>query len=116
MIPFITKRRPKWVLCFLALILMFTPLLHAPASFAAEGASPSGITATSSGIDPVTVTGSTYGSQDPLAPQNLRIVQDSITATEATILWDYDKNNPQHTFDIDVWNAVDDAWYTWGNG
>lgn len=116
MISFITKRRPKWVLCFLALILMFTPLLHAPASFAAEGASPSEITATSSGIDPVTVTGSTYGSQDPLAPQNLRIVQDSITATEATILWDYDKNDPQHTFDIDVWNAVDDAWYTWGNG
>jgi len=115
-IPFITKRRPKWVLCFLALILMFTPLLHAPASFAAEGASPSEITATSSGIDPVTVTSSTYGSQDPLAPQNLRIVQDSITATEATILWDYDESNPQHTFDIDVWNAVDDAWYTWGNG
>lgn len=116
MIPFITTRRPKWVMCFLALILMFTPLLHAPASYAAEGASPSEMTATSSGIDPVTVTSSTYGSQDPLAPQNLRIVQDSITATEATILWDYDKNDPQHTFDIDVWNAVDDAWYTWGNG
>lgn len=116
MTPFITKKHPKWVMVFLALILIFIPLFNAPASYAAEGTPSSEIPVISSEIDPATVTSSTYGAQDPLAPQNLRVVQDTITATEATIQWDYDKNNPQHTFEIDVWNAVDDAWYTWGNG
>ncbi|EGG38384.1 glycosyl hydrolase family 18 protein [Paenibacillus sp. HGF5] len=111
MIPFITKRRPKWVLCFLALILMFTPLLHAPASYAAEGASPSEITATSSGIDSVTVTSSTYGSQDPLAPQNLRI--ESVSHNMAIFQWDFKSDEDENN--IQVWNADTDGWVAWGN-
>lgn len=111
MIPFITKRRPKWVLCFLALILMFTPLLHAPASYAAEGAPPSDIPATSSDIDPMTVTSSTYGSQDPLAPQNLRI--ESVSHNMAIFQWDFKSDEDENN--IQVWNADTDGWVTWGN-
>ncbi|MHA2856521.1 glycosyl hydrolase family 18 protein [Paenibacillus lautus] len=109
--PFITTRRPKWVMYFLALILMFTPLLHAPASYAAEGASPSEITATSSGIDPVTVTSSTYGSQDPLAPQNLRI--ESVSHNMAIFQWDFKSDEDENN--IQVWNADTDGWVAWGN-
>ena len=111
MIPFITTRRPKWVLCLLALILMFTPLLHAPASYAAEGASPSEMTATSFGIDPATVTSSTYGSQDPLAPQNLRI--ESVSHNMAIFQWDFKSDEDENN--IQVWNADTDGWVTWGN-
>lgn len=49
--------------------------------------------------------------QDPLAPQNLRVVTDSITATSATIEWDLDPSKN----DIDVWLADTNAYFDWGN-
>lgn len=111
MTSFITKKHPKWVICFLAFILIFTPLLHAPASYAAEASPSSETPAISSDTDPLTVTSSTYGSQDPQAPQNLRI--ESVSHNMAIFQWDFkpvaDDNNVQ------VWDADSGKWLAWGN-
>lgn len=76
----------------MAVAILVSPLLSATAAFAEEAAPAA-------------------SDQDPLAPQNLRVVADSITATSATIEWDHDpaKN------DIDVWLADTNAYFDWGN-
>lgn len=81
----VQKRYFKIMTLIMTLILAVGTLLPASASHAAE--------------------------VDPLAPQNLKVVEDSITATSATIEWDIDPNSD----DIDVWFADNDEYYTWGN-
>lgn len=108
---FMTKKHPKWVVWFLALILIFTPLLNAPVSYASDGAPPSDIPAVSSSVDPLTVTSATYGSQDPLAPQNLRIK--SVSHNMAIFQWDFKPVEGENN--IQVWDADSGNWLAWGN-
>lgn len=108
---FMTKKHPKWVVWFLALILIFTPLLNAPVSYASDGAPPSDIPAVSSSVDPLTVTSATYGSQDPLAPQNLRI--ESVSHNMAIFQWDFKPVEGENN--IQVWDADSGNWLAWGN-
>ncbi|OPA74242.1 glycoside hydrolase [Paenibacillus selenitireducens] len=92
---------------------LFSPTTYAADNTGAEISSETNTaenTITPQPTDPSSsVISSTYG--DPLAPQNLRVLQDSITNTSATIQWDKDpvKN------DIEVWLAEDDKYFTWGN-
>lgn len=120
MTPFITKKHPKWVICFLALILIFTPLFNAPASYAAESAPPTDISTdistVNSGLEPATVTNSTYKAQtneaqDPLAPQNLRI--ESVSHNMAIFQWDFKPVEGENN--IQVWDADSGKWLAWGN-
>lgn len=58
----------------------------------------------------------TYAAEEvikPTAPQNLKVVVDSITATTATVTWDVYENPAIK--DIDIWNAETNAYVTWGN-
>jgi len=58
----------------------------------------------------------TYAAEEvlkPTAPQNLKVDVDSITATTATVTWDV-YSNPDIN-DIDIWNADNNAYVTWGN-
>lgn len=131
MTTFMTKKHPKWVLWLLTLALIITPLVGAPASYAAESTPstdistetpteipteiPTDISTVNPDIKPQTVTSSTYKSltsaQDPLAPQNLRV--ESVSHNMVKFIWDFrgkpDDNN------IQVWNADTDKDYTWGN-
>lgn len=123
MTPFLTKKHPKWVICFLALILIFTPLLNAPASYAAESTPstdvstdvPTDISTGNSGLEPATVTNSTYkalsNAQDPLAPQNLRI--ESVSHNMAIFQWDFKPVEGENN--IQVWDADSGGWLAWGN-
>lgn len=83
----VQKRYFKIMTLIITFILAVGTLLPAPASHAAE--------------------------VDPLAPQNLRVVEDSITATSATIAWDLHEDAT--IIDIDVWNADTNEYNTWGN-
>lgn len=120
MTSFITKKHPKWVICFLALILIFTPLFNAPASYAAESAPPTDISTdistVNSVLEPATVTNSTYKAQtneaqDPLAPQNLRI--ESVSHNMAIFQWDFKPVEGENN--IQVWDADSGKWLAWGN-
>lgn len=110
----IPRKRAKWMVWFLIFALAFTPLLSSITAHAADGSAPQ--STASSANAPATVTSSTYAPQDPLAPQNLRVIPSSITSTEAAIEWDYDPNDPNHKADIDVWHADTDEYFTWGSG
>lgn len=86
------KRLKLSFLVFLALSLLISPLLNSTMSYAdAE--------------EPAEQT------QDPEAPQNLRVVADSITATSATIEWDHDPDLNH----IDVWFADTNGYLDFGN-
>lgn len=55
------------------------------------------------------------GEQDPLAPQNLRVVE--VLHNQAKLAWDF-KVNPdgtEHSNDIQIWNADTNGWINWGN-
>ncbi len=61
-----------------------------------------------------------HGEDEPVipnaeAPQSLAVVQDSITATGATIAWTHD----EAMNDVDIWHAEpaagSDGYFTWGN-
>ncbi len=85
------KKNMKFYALMLSFVLLFSPLLNASVSYAEDGGAPA--------------------LADPAAPQNLRVAQDSITATGATIKWDI---NPDIN-DIDVWNADNNEYLDWGN-
>ncbi|AJS61331.1 glycosyl hydrolase family 18 protein [Paenibacillus sp. IHBB 10380] len=99
---FIQKRFFKVMVLFMTFILAVGTLLPAPTSYAAE-----------TEIQTETETEIQQTEIDPLAPQNLRVVADSITATSATIAWDLHEDAT--ILDIDVWNADDNAYYDYGN-
>ncbi|GGH10643.1 hypothetical protein GCM10008013_02140 [Paenibacillus segetis] len=81
------KRYLKLMTLFMAFILAIGTFIQAPITYAEE--------------------------VDPLAPQNLRVVEGSITATSATIAWDLHEDPTK--IDIDVWKADNNEYYTWGN-
>lgn len=85
------KKDLKLYALILSFVLFFSPLLNASVTYAEDGSAPA--------------------QTDPAAPQNLRVVPDSITATGATIEWDIDPD----INDIDVWNADNDQYLDWGN-
>lgn len=84
------KERKLFFYAFLALVLFASPLFSAAAAYAEE-------------TEPL--------AEEAPAPQNLRVVESSVTATSATIEWDH----VAELNDIDVWMADDDAYFTWGN-
>ncbi|WP_438349281.1 glycosyl hydrolase family 18 protein [Paenibacillus sp. FA6] len=84
----VQKRTFKFMVLFMSFIVALGTFIPGPASYAAEA------------------------EVDPLAPQNLRVVQDSITATTATIEWD--SHVDKEIVDIDIWNVETGA-DTWGN-
>ncbi|WP_053372650.1 glycosyl hydrolase family 18 protein [Paenibacillus sp. FJAT-27812] len=88
---FARKKDLKIYMLLLSFVLLFSSFLNSSVSYAAENAPPA--------------------QADPSAPQNLRVVADSITATSAKIEWD--RNDA--ISDIDVWYAGTDDYYTWGN-
>lgn len=77
-------------LSLLALMLFISPLLSAT-SYAADG--------------------NAAAEAEAPAPQNLRVLEDSITATSATIEWDH----VEELNDIDIWLADGDVYFEWGN-
>ncbi|MGO4548317.1 glycosyl hydrolase family 18 protein [Paenibacillus sp. 2TAB23] len=83
-------KNAKIVVLLLCFALLFSSLFNASASYAADN-------------DPLAI--------DPAAPQNLRVVQNSLTSTAVTLAWD---NNPNLN-DIDVWDANTNAYLDWGN-
>ncbi|WP_036719411.1 glycosyl hydrolase family 18 protein [Paenibacillus sp. JCM 10914] len=74
-------KHPRWMVWFLALILIWTPLFSAPASYADEGRPPSDDSAVSISNDPVSLTSAAYA-----APQNLELVEK--TFNSITVKWD----------------------------
>ncbi|OAB26530.1 glycoside hydrolase [Paenibacillus macquariensis subsp. defensor] len=86
---FVQTRNSKMMMVLMAFILTLGTLIPGFATYAAE-----------------TVI-------KPTAPQNLKVDVDSITATTATVTWDV-YSNPDIK-DIDIWNADDNAYLTWGN-
>ncbi|GGG78909.1 glycosyl hydrolase family 18 protein [Paenibacillus radicis (ex Gao et al. 2016)] len=96
------KNMKPLLIAFLVLALAFSPLLSATVSYAEETAPEE------QSEEPVEVE-----AQDPEAPQNLRVVEDSVTTTGATIKWDL---NPDKN-DIDIWVKSDtsESYFTWGN-
>ncbi|KOP66388.1 glycoside hydrolase [Bacillus sp. FJAT-18019] len=122
-----TKKHPKWVLWLLTLALIITPLVGAPASYAAESTPstdisteiptevPTDISTANPDIKPQTVTSSTYKSltsaQDPLAPQNLQV--ESVSHNMMKFKWDF-RSDPDNN-NIQIWDADTDGNLTWGN-
>ncbi|CAM4521620.1 chitinase [Paenibacillus endophyticus] len=83
------KKTKRFVL-LLCFALLFSSLFNASASYAADN-------------DPPAI--------DPAAPQNLRIVQSSLTPTAVTLAWDINPN----VNDIDVWDANTNEYLDFGN-
>ncbi|MBH5320461.1 S-layer homology domain-containing protein [Paenibacillus sp. GSMTC-2017] len=96
------KKQLKIVfLVFLAFAILISPLLNTTTSYANEVVESSPIEEASPSKEDSSVTQAVYG-QLPPVPQNFSVINDSITATSATLTWDVHPDQAS----VDVWYYV----------